>query len=113
MGHIVVEQSFDAFEREAVIHVTDTGMGIREEDLALLFEAFIQLEDAKSKRHDGTGLGLTITRELLHLLGGSISVQSEFGRGTTFTGRIPDHRPGVIRTTNTADQTVVLSGESS
>lgn len=91
-GSIVIEQTYDDETREAVIRVIDSGIGIRAEDLDRLFEAFTQLEDAKSKRHEGTGLGLTITRELLHLLGGSITVASEFRRGTTFTVRIPDRK---------------------
>ena len=91
-GRIVVEQSFDDAAGQAVVRVTDSGIGIRPSDLHRLFEAFSQLEDAKSKRHEGTGLGLTITRELLHLLGGTIAVQSEFGRGSTFTVRIPDRK---------------------
>jgi signal transduction histidine kinase len=91
-GRIIVEQTFDAEARTAVIRVRDSGIGIRAEDVDLLFEAFTQLEDAKSKRHEGSGLGLTITRELLHLLGGSIALESEFGRGTTFTVRIPDRK---------------------
>lgn len=113
VGHIVIEQSYDPFEREAVIEVTDTGIGIRADDLLLLFEAFTQLEDATSKRHDGTGLGLTITRELLHLLGGTIEVVSEFGRGTTFTVRIPDHRPGAGLAMTDAGQRAGLTGEIS
>jgi signal transduction histidine kinase len=91
-GRITVEQTFDEVECEAVIRVNDSGIGIRREDLDRLFQAFTQLEDAKSKRHEGTGLGLAITRELLHLLGGAISVESEFGRGTVFTLRIPDRK---------------------
>jgi len=88
-GRIEVRQSFDAVAGEVVISVVDSGIGIRPEDLERLFEAFTQLEDAKSKRHQGTGIGLTITRELLHLLGGTIAVQSEFTSGATFTVRIP------------------------
>jgi signal transduction histidine kinase len=73
----------------AVIEVSDTGLGIREDDLARLFAPFTQLEDARTKRHEGTGLGLTITRHLVDLLGGTIEVRSRFGEGTTFTVRIP------------------------
>lgn len=73
----------------AVIDVSDTGLGIREDDLARLFAPFTQLEDARTKRHEGTGLGLTITRHLVDLLGGTIEVRSRFGEGTTFSVRIP------------------------
>ncbi len=72
-----------------LLSVCDTGVGIRPEDLDKLFVAFAQLEDAKTKRHEGTGLGLTITREMLHLLGGAITVQSIQGRGSTFFVRLP------------------------
>jgi len=71
------------------ISVTDTGMGIKEEHLDKLFTAFGQIEDAKTKQHEGTGLGLTISRNFAELLGGSISVSSVFGNGTTFTVSLP------------------------
>ncbi|TLM66625.1 MAG: sensor histidine kinase [Deltaproteobacteria bacterium] len=77
-------------ERGAVlIGVTDTGIGIRDTDLEKLFVAFTQLEDAQTRKHEGTGLGLTITRQLVHLLEGTIAVHSHFGQGTTFEVRIP------------------------
>ena len=71
------------------ISVTDTGMGIKEEHLDKLFTAFGQIEDAKTKQHEGTGLGLTISRNFAELLGGSISVSSAFNKGTTFTVSLP------------------------
>ncbi len=71
------------------ISVTDTGMGIKEEHLDKLFTAFGQIEDAKTKQHEGTGLGLTISRNFAELIGGSISVSSVFGKGTTFTLSLP------------------------
>ncbi len=91
-GRIVLDQTYDDSARHAVLRVIDTGIGIRAQDVKRLFEPFTQLEDARSKRHQGTGLGLAIARELLHLLGGSISVETEFGRGTSFTVRIPDRK---------------------
>lgn len=71
------------------ITVSDTGIGIKEDDLSRLFKAFSQLEDAKTKRYEGTGLGLTITKNLLGLLGGNISVSSKFGEGTIFEVYLP------------------------
>ncbi len=73
------------------ISIADTGIGIKEEHLANLFTAFTQVEDAKTKQYEGTGLGLTISRNLAGLLGGSIGVSSTFGRGTTFSLSIPIH----------------------
>ncbi len=86
-GSITVRLSSDA--DAAMITVSDTGIGIRADDLDRLFAPFSQLEDARTKMHQGTGLGLAITRNLVQLLGGEISVSSEFGKGTQFTVRLP------------------------
>ena len=75
------------------IAVADTGCGIRPEDLPRLFVPFGQLEDAHTKTHAGTGLGLVITRSLATLLGGHVSVASRRGEGTTFTVELPRLRP--------------------
>ncbi len=69
--------------------VADTGCGIRAEDLPRLFVPFGQLEDAHTKTHAGTGLGLVITRSLASLLGGRVLVESRRGEGTTFTVELP------------------------
>ena len=71
------------------ISVTDTGMGIKEDDLANLFEKFKRLDVDKNKTVEGSGLGLAITSSLLDLMGGSISVESEYGKGSTFTILLP------------------------
>ena len=80
--------------------VSDTGVGIREADLEKLFTAFSQLEDARTRRHEGTGLGLTITRQMVGLLGGRIRVDSTYGRGTTFTVLLPAAIPQNERAAN-------------
>ena len=69
--------------------VADTGVGIHERDLARLFKPFGQLDDALVKQHEGTGLGLVITRSLAHLLGGRVEVVSRRGVGSTFTVHLP------------------------
>jgi len=66
------------------IAVSDTGIGIKEEDFHKLFIAYNRIEDAKTKKHEGTGLGLVISKNIAELLGGSISVTSIDGKGTTF-----------------------------
>jgi len=75
---------------EAVrISVTDTGPGIGEEDQKLIFEKFRQVDASHTREHQGTGLGLAICHELSVLLGGTISVESEEGKGATFALILP------------------------
>jgi signal transduction histidine kinase len=69
--------------------VSDTGIGIRPEHIPRLFEAFRQLDGSARKAYEGTGLGLYLCRKLLDLMGGDISVESEFGRGSRFTFTLP------------------------
>ena len=71
--------------RVAEFAVTDTGIGIRPDDRAKLFQAFTQVDPSGRRRHEGTGLGLHLSRMLAELLGGTIAVRSEYGRGSTFT----------------------------
>jgi len=77
------------------IAVADTGIGIKAEDLPRLFQEFMQLEAAATKRYEGTGLGLALTRRLVELHGGRIWAESAGqGRGSTFTFALPFAGPG-------------------
>ena len=67
------------------LKVADTGIGIREEHLATLFDAFHQVDTKKNRTVQGTGLGLAITKNLCELMGGAIEVESTYGKGTVFT----------------------------
>ncbi|MBQ7680534.1 MAG: response regulator [Butyrivibrio sp.] len=73
------------------IAVTDTGMGIRREDMDKLFRKFERMDLDHNKTIEGTGLGLAITQHLLSIMGGDIKVQSVYGSGSTFTIILPQH----------------------
>jgi PAS domain S-box-containing protein len=77
----------------ARIEVQDSGMGIRAEDLSLLFTPFRQLDSELSRKHDGTGLGLAICRRLAELMGGQIHASSVWGQGSVFTVTLPLEAP--------------------
>jgi PAS domain S-box-containing protein len=72
-----------------VFRVTDTGIGMTEEQVVKVFEPFIQADSSTTKKYGGTGLGLTITKAFCEIMGGEITVDSQFGTGSTFTIRLP------------------------
>ena len=75
------------------LQVMDTGLGLRPEDVATLFQPFRQIDMGLARQHEGTGLGLVICRRLAALLGGEISVVSEYASGSTFTLTLPRQKP--------------------
>lgn len=76
-------------ENTYVIKVIDSGIGIKREDVKKLFKPFSQIDTGLTRAHEGTGLGLSISQKLVEKLGGSITVESEFGIGSTFTVILP------------------------
>jgi GAF domain-containing protein/DNA-binding response OmpR family regulator/tetratricopeptide (TPR) repeat protein len=71
------------------VDVSDTGIGITEEALSRIFEEFQQADTSTTRQYGGTGLGLTISRNLARLLGGNLTASSEYGKGSTFTLTVP------------------------
>jgi signal transduction histidine kinase len=71
------------------IRVTDTGIGIAQENLQRIFDRFTQIDSSSSRMQGGTGLGLSITKDLIELHGGTVKVQSQLGKGTSFIFTIP------------------------
>lgn len=78
---------------EAVVRVTDTGIGIPQEAQARVFERFYRVDRARSRDKGGTGLGLAIVKHVAELHGGAVELESEVGRGSTFSARIPIAAP--------------------
>ncbi len=74
---------------ELVVDVNDTGPGIPLSRREIIFDSFTQEDDSSTRRHGGTGLGLTISKRLVELMGGSIHVESEVGQGSTFSIGVP------------------------
>jgi CheY-like chemotaxis protein len=90
-----VELSVEEGDGDTMVTIVrDTGIGIAPEDLGVIFDEFQQLESGTTRRFQGIGLGLAIVRRTVELLGGSVTVKSEPGRGTAFSMRFPIHPEG-------------------
>lgn len=83
--HVSVEEE----EHFLIVHVSDTGIGIPEEDIPQLFERFYRVDKTRSRATGGTGLGLAISKKIVELHGGNISVKSRPGEGSTFSVQLP------------------------
>jgi PAS domain S-box-containing protein len=86
-GHVRI--SCRREDEHYILSVADTGIGIRPEEISGLFQPFHQIDTGLSRKHEGTGLGLSICKKLINLMGGEISVESEWGQGSIFTMRFP------------------------
>ena len=103
-GQITLTITTPQYDDENYLEFTveDTGIGIAPDQLEQVFEAFTQADDSSTRRYEGTGLGLTITREFVYMLGGVITAQNSLEGGAVFTIRIPQVIPNVRRQLATA-----------
>ncbi len=88
-GEVRVAAALEPDGTRVAFSVADTGIGIAPEDQPRIFEEFVQIDHPLQRRHRGTGLGLALSRRLCELLGGTLTVESMPGRGSTFTARVP------------------------
>jgi signal transduction histidine kinase len=86
---VVAERQRDGSCDHLVIHVIDTGIGIASEQITNLFEKFTVADDSSTSKYGGTGLGLALSQKLCKLMGGEVLVESELGKGSRFTVRLP------------------------
>lgn len=98
-----VEFGYKIDEDKIKFFVRDTGIGIKKEDLEIIFERFRQVEDYLTRKRKGSGLGLSITKALVELMGGEIRVESEPGKGTTFFFDLP-YRPAKSKRTKRSNR---------
>jgi signal transduction histidine kinase/CheY-like chemotaxis protein len=90
-GHIIFTVDVEEYRESSLVlkfEITDTGIGIKPEDMGKLFGDFSRLDGLANQGVEGSGLGLAITRNLCHIMGGDVTVQSEYGEGSTFTAYI-------------------------
>jgi len=92
-GQIKVEASLG--DSAAIVSVTDTGIGIAKEDQEAIFEEFRQVGSNYAQKREGTGLGLSLTKKFVEMHGGRIWVESELGKGATFTFTLPIKQEGM------------------
>ena len=99
-GQVALEVSSDAEKGVVQFSVSDTGIGISPENLAKLFQPFVQVDSSLSRQYEGTGLGLALVQRLADLHGGSVQVESQVGQGSCFRVNLPwqpgmDSHPGI------------------
>ena len=89
-GKIIISVAYEKNDKEVIITISDTGIGIREDEQKIIFERFTQSDSSNSRKYSGTGLGLALAKELVEMHGGWITVESRIDRGSVFKVGIPE-----------------------
>lgn len=96
-GKVTVSAAHIKEDKKLEIKVRDTGSGIPTDKLPYIFDRFYQVDNSSIRQGEGTGLGLALAKELVELIGGTINVDSETGKGTCFTLQLPIHQKAEVR----------------
>jgi PAS domain S-box-containing protein len=113
-GEIALEAVADEATADVLFQVHDTGIGMSKEQLARVFEPFSQADTSTTRRYGGTGLGLAISKQFTELMGGRLAVESDTGKGSLFTVRLPrDQGRGPVGPAADRDVVLVIDDESS
>ena len=91
-GGVITFKAWCRADSGFVFQVVDTGIGMAAGDIPKALSKFGQIDNALSRKYEGTGLGLSLSKALIELHGGSLDLQSELGKGTTVTVRLPSYR---------------------
>lgn len=117
-GEVHFKIDFELQDNDTAVmkaEISDTGIGIKKEDMHKLFNSFQQVDSKRNRNIEGTGLGLAISRQLLNLMGGKISVESEYEKGTTFYFEVPqkivDSTPIVPKLEKSLKTAVLVSND--
>lgn len=112
-GNVHVKVDFWQTDEETIelsVAITDTGSGIKESDMNKLFRSFQQLDSKRNRNIEGTGLGLAICKQLVNLMNGKIHVDSEYGKGSTFSFVIPQKITNNARSVERLDENLAAAG---
>lgn len=117
-GEVRFKMEFELLDEKTAVmkvEISDTGIGIKNEDMHKLFNSFQQVDSKRNRNIEGTGLGLAISQQLLHLMGGKISVRSEYNKGSTFFFEVPqkiiDPTPMIPRLENSLKAAVLFDNQ--